>query len=127
MDNPENNRILVIDDDSMIREVLKNALEPEGFTIDEAENGNEALTKIAKIHYALIITDLIMPGKDGIGLMMDILKKWPRTKFFTMSGGGFIKADSYLKMSRKLGACATFTKPLKVDAVVAKVKELFGE
>ena len=59
-------KILVVDDEERIRRLLKMYLEREEYTIDEAEDGNEALTKAIANDYDVILLDLMMPGKDGL-------------------------------------------------------------
>ena len=67
-------RILVIDDNDAIRIVLVDALEDEGYDVDDASNGLTAINLVKKKEYDLVITDIIMPDEDGLGAIMKIKK-----------------------------------------------------
>lgn len=68
-------KILVVDDEERIRRLLKMYLERENYMIDEAEDGNEALTKAVSNDYDVILLDLMMPGKDGIEVCRELREK----------------------------------------------------
>ena len=104
-------KILVVDDDDLIRDLIYEILEPQGFNIILAENGNRAIEILSKESVDLIITDIIMPDKEGIETIIDIKKKLPNAKIIAMSGGGQLNANSYLSIAQKLGVSATISKP----------------
>ncbi len=68
-------KILLVDDEERIRRLLKMYLERENFSIDEAENGNQALSKALANDYDVILLDLMMPGKDGIEVCRELREK----------------------------------------------------
>ena len=68
-------KILVVDDEERIRRLLKMYLEREEYIIDEADNGDDALTKALENDYDLILLDLMMPGKDGIEVCRELREK----------------------------------------------------
>ncbi len=105
-------RILIIDDEPQIRSMLKLMLEREGYEVVEAPDGIEGIRVYRQNPTDLIITDLIMPNKDGIGMIIDLKKEFPEVKIIPMSGGGLNKPDGYLKGAKKLGAACTLTKPI---------------
>ena len=117
-------RVLIIDDEPQIREMLKLMLERDGYEVAEAPDGMEGLKIHRQTPADLIITDLIMPNKDGIGMIIDLKKEFPRVRIIAMSGGGLNKPDGYLKGARKLGAACTLTKPIDRAELLKAVKEV---
>ena len=75
----------------------------------------------------LIITDLIMPNKDGIGMIIDLKKEFPDVKIIAMSGGGLNKPDGYLKGAKKLGASCTLTKPIDREEMLRAVRDILKD
>ena len=120
-------RILVIDDEEQIRSMLTLMLEHEGFVVDTAENGEEGMDLITRHAYDLIITDMIMPVKDGLKLIMELINDYPDQRIMAISGGGAIKAERYLTMAGYLGdGIATLEKPFKREALLALVNKQLG-
>jgi len=120
-------RILVVDDEEQIRSLLTQMLEHENFEVDTAENGEQGLTLVANNPYDLVITDMIMPVKDGLKLIMELVRDYPDLKILAMSGGGAIKAERYLTMAGYLGdEIATLEKPFTLESLLARVNELLG-
>jgi len=116
--------ILIIDDESQIRSMLKLMLEREGHEVIEAPDGIEGIRTYRQNPADLIITDLIMPNKDGIGMIIDLKKEFPNVKIIAMSGGGLNKPEGYLKGAQKLGAVCTLTKPIDRDEMLRAIKNV---
>jgi len=116
--------ILIIDDEPQIRSMLKLMLERDGYEVAEAPDGIEGIRVFRQNPAELIITDLIMPNKDGIGLIIDLKKEFPNVKIIAMSGGGLNKPDGYLKGAKKLGAACTLTKPIDRDEMLRAIKDV---
>ncbi|MBW2338189.1 MAG: response regulator [Deltaproteobacteria bacterium] len=114
-------RILIIDDEPQIRSMLKLMLERDGYEVVEASDGVEGISVYRQNPADLIITDLIMPNKDGIGMIIDLKKEFPEVKIIAMSGGGLNKPDGYLKGAKKLGASCTLTKPIDREEILRVV------
>jgi YesN/AraC family two-component response regulator len=114
-------RILIIDDEPQIRSMLKLMLERDGYEVVEAPDGVEGIRVYRQNPADLIITDLIMPNKDGIGMIIDLKKEFPGVKIIAMSGGGLNKPDGYLKGAKKLGAFCTLTKPIDREEILRVV------
>ena len=114
-------RILIIDDEPQIRSMLKLMLERDGYEVVEAPDGVEGIKAYRQHPADLIITDLIMPNKDGIGMIIDLKKEFPEVKIIAMSGGGLNKPDGYLKGAKKLGASCTLTKPIDREEILRVV------
>jgi DNA-binding NtrC family response regulator len=116
-------RILIIDDESQIRSMLRLMLERVGYEVDEAPDGIEGIRQYREDPADLIITDLIMPNKDGIGMIIDLKKEFPKVKIIAMSGGGVNRPEGYLDGAKKLGASRTLIKPIDRDEMLKAVKE----
>ena len=116
-------RILIIDDEPQIRSMLTLMLEREGYEVVEASDGVAGIKIYRQNPVDLIITDLIMPNKDGIGMIIDLKKEFPDVKIIAMSGGGLNKPDGYLKGAKKLGAACTLTKPIDREEMLKAVKD----
>ena len=120
-------RILIIDDEPQIRSMLTLMLEREGYEVVEAPDGVDGIKIYRQNPADLIITDLIMPNKDGIGMIIDLKKEFPNVKIIAMSGGGLNKPDGYLKGAKKLGAACTLTKPIDREEMLEAVREILKE
>ncbi|MGD8990565.1 MAG: response regulator [Desulfobacterales bacterium] len=116
-------RILIIDDESQIRSMLRLMLERGGYEVIEAADGMEGIRQYRDNPADLIITDLIMPNKDGIGMIIELKKEFPRVKIIAMSGGGVNRPEGYLDGAKKLGATRTLTKPIDRDEMLNAIKE----
>lgn len=103
--------ILLVDDDKMVCETIKQRLEREGHRVRTASNGNEALELVAQRQPDLVITDVIMPEREGIETLLALKKSNPALKVVVMSGGGRIGRLDHLKVAERLGADATLVKP----------------
>ena len=117
-------RILVVDDDELVRRTITLTLQRAGHEAAEAANGEQALALLEKgsgPRPDLVISDLIMPEIDGIGLILALRKKFPHIKVVAISGGARINADDYLRMTKSLGAHATLPKPFTPDQLLAAV------
>ena len=120
-------RILIIDDESQIRSMLRLMLERVGYEVMEAADGMEGIRQYRDNPADLIITDLIMPNKDGIGMIIDLKKEFPQVKIIAMSGGGVNRPEGYLDGAKKLGATRTLTKPIDRDEMLTAVKDTLKE
>ena len=120
-------RILVVDDDEQIRQMLQQLLEREGFAVEVAPNGKEALARNATHPADVIITDLIMPDMDGVEMIMEFVNKDAAAKIIAISGGGKVGPSDYLAMAAALGARRTFAKPFKRGELLTAVRELLAE
>lgn len=116
--------ILIIDDEPQIRSMLKLMLERDGYKVAEAPDGIEGIKIYRQTPADLIITDLIMPNKDGIGMIIELKKEFSDVKIIALSGGGLNKPEGYLKGAKKLGAACTLTKPIDREEMLRAVKDV---
>lgn len=115
--------ILLADDNPALLIMQARFLRIAGHTVSTAANGVEALSKLEAAAFELLVTDMVMPEKEGIELIIEARRKWPGLKIIAISGGGRVNARDYLFMAEKLGAARTLTKPFTgrelVEAVTA--------
>lgn len=116
--------ILVIDDDETIRVLLRTILERAGYRVVDAPDGNKGIRRYQESPTDLVITDLIMPGKEGIETIRELRKKFPHVKIIAVSGGGRIGPESYLKMAKGVGALRTLRKPFDRMTLLKTVEEV---
>jgi DNA-binding NtrC family response regulator len=115
------NNILLVDDDTAIRESLGDILQDKGYAIDSAANGITALEMFKKKEYPLVIADLVMPGLDGKKLLDEIKKLKPDTHVIVITGYRII--GKMLESFRKDLVCI-LEKPLDVDALLECIQNL---
>jgi DNA-binding response OmpR family regulator len=111
-------RILIIDDEAPIRSMIRLILEREGYTVAEAADGAEGIRCFREYP-----ADLIMPNKDGIGMILDLKKEFASAKIIAMSGGGLNRPEGYLRGAQKLGAAYTLSKPINRQELLRAVKD----
>jgi YesN/AraC family two-component response regulator len=117
-------KVLIIDDEPYILLMLKKMLERAGYEVDLASNGREGMAIFEKSSADLVITDIIMPDKEGLELIIEMKKQCPGLKIIAMSGGGRISPESYLECASHFGAEKVFQKPFRQKDLVSAVKEL---
>jgi len=117
-------RILIIDDDHHILIMTKKMLERAGFQVELASNGNEGLELFKMMPVDLVITDIIMPEKEGLETIRAMKKLRADLKIIAMSGGGKISSDNYLDAAKIFGATRVLGKPFSQKQMVSAVHEL---
>jgi CheY-like chemotaxis protein len=116
-------RILVIDDDANLRGIFAEMLTTAGYEVVEASDGKEGVRLYRQAPFDLVLTDLLMPEKDGLEVVMELRKDFPEVKIITLSGGNAY-GHSSLETSRLLGASRTLRKPFKEDQLLEAVREV---
>jgi YesN/AraC family two-component response regulator len=120
-------RILVIDDELPIAVMLKRMLERTGHEVAIASNGVEGLKLFETFCPDLLITDIVMPEKEGLELIIDLKKNNPDLKIVAISGGGRFQYDGYLTSAKHLGANLVFSKPFDHKEFIKGISELLEE
>ena len=119
--------ILVVDDEAPVRNLLSDVLEKEGYTVFTAETGVVASEIYNSNDIDLIITDLVMPEKGGIDLIMELKKQDPNIKVIAISGGGGITGRfDYLPIAKLVGATEIIAKPFQVTEIRAQVAKMLA-
>ncbi|KZK74693.1 MAG: histidine kinase [Pelodictyon luteolum] len=115
--------ILVIDDDAAVRKFICTTLLREHHTVLEADNGKTGLQMLAQHpEVELMVTDLIMPEKEGIETIMEARQSHPDLKIVAMSGGGKVGPENYLVLADALGANVTLKKPFSAQELLLSLK-----
>ncbi|MDX9744956.1 MAG: response regulator [Syntrophales bacterium] len=117
-------RILIVDDDDTLREVLVEYFESMGYGVMEASNGRDGLEKQIQNPADLVITDLIMPEENGLEMILEFQRRYPSLKIIAMTGSGHPGALEDLNTATILGADRTFPKPFQLEDLLKAVKEL---
>lgn len=116
--------ILVIDDNENMLQMMCDLLQRSGYNVISATNGMQGL-KIFHTHAPdLVITDIIMPDKEGLEIIMELSKQRPRPKIIAVSGGGILLPHTYLALARKLGADHAIEKPFRPSDLLTLVQQL---
>lgn len=105
------NKIVIVEDDIVIRESLKEILEMNNYEVMAIDSCLDLMKKVNEFKPDVLITDIIMPDKDGIEIIIEAKKVLPNIILIAISGGGRIDSESYLNTAKYLGADATLKKP----------------
>jgi YesN/AraC family two-component response regulator len=116
-------RVLVVDDEEIIRFTLRQILEKAGHEVFEAVNGQDALNSFEEYRVDLVITDIIMPEKEGIETIVELRRRQPDLKIIAVSGGGRTRTLDYLEIAERLGASGALAKPLNRQAIMDAVSK----
>jgi len=117
--------ILVIDDEDLVVLMLKRLLEKAGHQVTTASNGNLGLKAFQEHNPDLVVTDLIMPEKEGIETIMELRQIQPDIKIIAISGGGgYGKPEDYLPVAKGLGADRVFSKPFDEQEFLSAIEQL---
>ena len=112
-------RILLIDDDDSVRTMLRLTLAHFGHTVIEARNGKEGLELFQHANADLVITDIVMPEKEGLEVLMELRKRQPPVKIIAISGW-----RDYLHVAKLMGAAKVLAKPFSTNVLIAAIDEL---
>ena len=116
--------ILVVDDDAQVLDVMSEMLRLEGHSVAVAENGRRAVEQIQNEAFDLVITDLIMPEKEGLETIADIRKYCGDMPIIAISGGGRVGPTDYLETALFIGANVTLAKPFGRQELIKAVSDL---
>lgn len=116
-------RILVIDDDGLIRETVRRMLEGAGYEVLEAEDGAAGLRQVTQDPPDLVLTDIYMPGKEGIETIREMRQVSPRLKIIAISGSSWNSGHDALSSAKLLGADRTLPKPFRREQLLASIRE----
>lgn len=121
-------KVLIVDDDELFRTMLEEMLRRDGYQVTVAGNGAEALVAIARDRPQLLITDILMPEKDGIELIMELAQGGDQIPIIAVSGGRrAISQEFNLESARLMGVQATLPKPFTREALRAVIARVLGD
>jgi DNA-binding response OmpR family regulator len=119
-------RILIIDDDVRICRLMAKTLVVAGHEVVEAYDGDEGLRLFRDRHPAIVITDILLPKRDGIATILELRREAPAIAIIAISGGGYGYGVDYLDFAGKLGADAVLPKPFKLAELIDVVNDLLS-
>ena len=117
-------RILLVDDDAIFLGSTRRYLQRAGYEVLIARDGNEAIEFASASRVGVVVTDILMPHKDGLEIIREIHKRWPAVKIIAMSGGGFLDGEILLDLGLKFGASGALEKPFPREQLLAVLEQL---
>jgi DNA-binding response OmpR family regulator len=120
-------RILLIDDEEAVRRSVGEILKRAGYEVHSAEDGKSGLELFQKFSFDLLITDLLMPERDGLETIMALRRGRTPLKIMVISGCGQSLGGEFMKIAQHLGADLTLAKPFARTELLVAVASLLGE
>lgn len=120
-------RLLVIDDDLEFRSMLVEMLRRADYDVVQGSDGRVAMKVLREEPIDIVITDIVMPEKEGLETIKELRREFPEVKIIAMSGGGRIGPRNYLSIAKALGAQRTFEKPIDNDEIKQAIQELLAD
>ncbi|MGA1868952.1 MAG: response regulator [bacterium] len=120
-------QILIMEDDIQTRQMLIKVLKREGYDVRGAPDGKVGIELLREKSANIVITDLIMPEKEGIETIIELQRDFAHIKIIVISGGGRIGPDNYFRILKNIGIQYTFRKPLKIEELLTAVNTLSHE
>lgn len=128
MKNAVSTRLLVIDDDNLVRATLTDMLQTAGFEVVTASNGRLGLELLDTTPVAVIITDILMPEQEGLETIREARQRFPEIRILAISGGGAGGGETQLlRFAESFGADQTLPKPFTGSQLVAAVRTLLAK
>lgn len=120
-------RVLVIDDDELVLTMLESVLLAAGHKVITATDGDQGLRALRRHPVDIIVTDIIMPGKEGIETIIEIRRLSPTIPIIAISGGGLHAGRLYLEAAARLGATRTLAKPFAPKKLLQEIEACLRE
>jgi DNA-binding response OmpR family regulator len=120
-------RILLVEDETDLRAMMRDLLAQDDHFVSEAENGRAGIARLAREQFDLVITDILMPESDGLEVIQAARRLRPGTRILAISGSSRNPAGFYLAMAAKIGAHKTLVKPFPPAELLATVSELLDK
>ena len=117
-------KILVVDDDAFLRGLTGEALETAGYEIVVASDGAEAIKKARDENFDLVVTDILMPKRDGMDVIQEIKQTRPSLKILAISSGGAAGHVSVLQIAEANGSDGSLQKPFTPAQLLEKISEI---
>lgn len=119
-------KILIVDDEKIVRDLLRTVLENDGHTVGEVTDGEDAIAANARSAYDVAIVDLILPRKNGLDTVVELRKQTPGLRFVVMTGALPALLDRNRNMDEMLGPVVKLTKPMRPTDLLRAVREALG-
>lgn len=112
-------KVLVVDDDSAVRELVRALLEQNNYEVREAADGEAALAALKADTFDIILLDILMPRKEGLETIIELKQRFPALTVYAMSASGARKGHDFLSLAAKFGAHGILQKPFSPDELFA--------
>ena len=122
--------VLIIEDDTVMLRALGHAFQQAGCRVVGARDGDEGLARFGEQTPDLVVTDILMPNREGVETILAMKSRAPQVKILAISGGGRLGAEQILELASRLGADAILPKPFRSAEILAAARgllELNGE
>lgn len=121
-------QILLIDDEPNFLDAMQRHFRPyrQQWTLTCASDGNKAMALVRNHPFDLVVTDILMPEKEGLETIMELRKGYPRIKIVAISGGGCLVGKNVLHWAQRLGAHRTLEKPFEPQVLMSMVDDLLA-
>ncbi len=119
-------RVLLVEDDPLLRDTLRIALQNAGHTVADAPNGSAGLLYLKDFSFDVIVTDILMPETDGLEMIMRARKESANVRIIAMSGGGRTRNMDVLDFAKSFGADALLAKPFRPKQLVESIAAVVG-
>jgi DNA-binding response OmpR family regulator len=120
-------RVLIIEDETALRVLMREVLEKAGYDVLEAVDGEQGMRLFSEQPCEVVITDILMPNKEGLETILELSEQAPDVKMIAISGGGVGLGDDLLDMAKDFGAQYALRKPISMKSLVKMVTELLNE
>lgn len=119
-------KILVIDDDPQVRTLLCEVLQTNGYYVETATDGEQGIEKFIRDKQDLVITDIVMPKKEGIETILDLKRLSSDIKILAISGGNAGYSQNYLTIAEMIGSDCTLQKPFTNQELLTTVNKILA-
>ena len=116
--------ILLVDDDDQFLAMLSKVLTHAGYQVQEATEGQQALRLYESHPSDVVVTDLVMPGKEGLEMIVELKQHHPEAKIIAISGAGRDASQDYLKMAKAFGAQRVLRKPFSNREILEAISQV---
>lgn len=120
-------KILIIEDETTLRLLMRHALEKAGHEVMEASDGDAGIKSFKEHHHDVVITDILMPKKEGLETILELTDYSPDIKIIAISGGGIGLGDDLLEISLEFGAKHALRKPVTMKHLIEVVQNLIDK
>ncbi|ANK80868.1 response regulator [Minwuia thermotolerans] len=119
-------KILVVDDDRLIRDMFTNSLETQGHEVTVATDGDDALRLLGEMKPDVVLCDIIMPNREGIETIAEISRTEPGLPVIAITGGGKLGPAPLLEAARRAGASAALKKPFGTKVLLNTIHQVMS-
>lgn len=119
--------VLIVEDDATVLRALAQGFRVAGCRVMTAQDGNEGLSRFDQLRPDIVVTDILMPNREGVETIVAMKQKAPDVKILAISGGGILGSAEVLDLARRLGADAVLAKPFRSGEVLDVVRRLIAQ